>query len=446
MRGGNPADLRATDAVERLARGALRATEYADACLRRIAELDPRIGAWRHADAELAMQQARLLDAHRVTGRPIGPLHGVPVAIQDAFDTEDLPTGRGCGLDDGRRPTSDAAAVAKLRAAGALILGKTAITELGCGFPASTRHPADPDRTAGGAGGGSAAAVAAGMAPLALAMQTTSGIIHDASACGVVGFKPSHGLVPRTGSLRCSPPLDTVGGFGRTIEDVALMIDTVAGHDAGDPDTRPSPPPRLLELARSEPPLEPLYAFVPQAGWASADEATIEGFQELGNALGDRWDSVDLPDMFQDGINAHRVLALGDAASSLGHYESRGGERLGTAARGAINEGRSVLASSYQSALEWREVLHTGIERILERYDVIVTPAAAGEIPGDTESYDPAGFTALWTFLGVPAISLPLMQGPGGLPVGVQLVGRRGYDGRLLRTARKLCEFLARME
>lgn len=442
MRGVDPGELFAVDAVPRLERGAIRATEYAEACLRRIDEHDSGIHAWQLVDRDLVRRRAQSLDADRLTGRPIGPLHGLPIGVQDIFDTADLPTANGTAVDAGRRPTRDAVAVARLRAAGAVILGKTATTELGDAGPGETRHPADSERPAGGAGGGSAAAVAAGMAPLAMAMQTSGDIIQAASHCGVVGFKPSHGLVPRTGALRRSAPLDTVGVLGRCVEDVALAIDALAGYDMDDADMRPRPPPRLLELARSQPPLKPSFAYLPQAGWASAEPATSEGFSELAAELGENWNTFDLPDTFSDGIGAHRTLMLVDVAHHLGHYHDRGGG-LEDGPRTAIEEGRAIPAADYLSALDWRDVLYTGVRRIFDRYEVIATPAAAGEAPAAGEPGDNSAFCVLWTLLGLPAVSLPLLEGPNGLPVGVQLVGRRGHDGRLLRTARSLCEIVA---
>lgn len=443
MKGVDPGDLLVTDAVPMLEGGAIRAMGYADACLRRIDERDGGLHAWQLVDHESARRQAESLDAHRLTGSPLGPLHGVPVGVQDIFDTADLPTANGTVIDARRRPSRDAVAVARLRDAGAVILGKTATTELGHSGPGATLNPADSGRSAGGAGGGSAAAVAAGMTPLAVAMQTTGEIVQAASSCGVVGFKPSHGLVPRTGALRRSGPLDTVGVFGRCVEDVAMAVDALAGYDVTDADMRPGAPARLLELARSDPPLPPSFAHVPQAGWATADPATVEGFAELEAELGERWDTFDVPDTFADGVGAHQTLMLVDLAHNLGPYHDRAGEALGEAPRSAIEAGRAVPAINYLSALDWREVLYNGVQRIFARYEVIATPAAAGEAPGAGEADDNGAFCVLWTLLGLPVVSLPLLEGPNGLPVGVQLVGRRGQDGRLLRTARYLCEFVA---
>ncbi|MCZ7658688.1 MAG: amidase [Xanthobacteraceae bacterium] len=192
------------------------------------------------------MRQAEVADQHRKEGKALGPLHGVPVGIKDIFDTGDMPTEFGSPLWAGRTPRSDAAAVAALRGAGAVIMGKTVTTEYAYFHPGKTRNPHDPMRTPGGSSSGSAAAVAAGMVPGAIGSQTNGSVIRPAAFCGVVGFKPTHGLIPRSGSLLLSRALDHVGVFARSVEDAALMAEVMAGFDEEDPDTprapaRPSP-------------------------------------------------------------------------------------------------------------------------------------------------------------------------------------------------------------
>jgi Asp-tRNA(Asn)/Glu-tRNA(Gln) amidotransferase A subunit family amidase len=437
--------MSAMELRDRLARGELSAEAVAQACLARIDESEETVGAWAHLDRALVMERARRLDAHRMSGRPLGPLHGVPVGVKDVIDTADLPTERGTALERGRRPSEDAAAVSRLRAAGALILGKTVTTELAYFNPAGTRNPHDPERTPGGSSSGSAAAVAAGHVPLAVGTQTAGSVVRPASFCGIVGFKPSHGLVSRAGILSQAPPLDTVGAFGRSVEDIALLTDAMAGFDPADPDTRPEAPASLLDLSSSAPPVRPDLAFVKGPAWDQAEEATRQGFEELAAALGDACDPVDLPETFAQAAAAHRKVMTVGFARNLRHYHERSRDGLSAPLLQAIEEGREVPAVDYLSALDWRNVLNAGLERIFDRYDAIVTPAASGEAPVGLSSTGSPAFCTLWTFCGVPAISLPLLEGPNGLPVGVQLVGRRGHDGRLLRTARWLVDYLARI-
>ncbi|MDJ0738357.1 MAG: amidase [Gammaproteobacteria bacterium] len=440
---GDPAALPALDARDRLADGALRASELADACLRRIAERDSEIRAWTHLDADYVRRQAEMLDGHRQSGGAPGALHGLPVGIKDIVDTRDMPTENGNPLDAGRQPDEDAWLVRRLRAAGALIAGKTATTECAYLAPAATRNPHDTSRTPGGSSSGSAAAVASGMVPLAIGTQTGGSVIRPASFCGVVGFKPSFGLVPRSGVLRTSRRLDTIGTFARTIEDVALLTEVLAGDDPGDPDTTPRAAPRLLDIASSAPPVAPQFAFVRTPAWGEIAPDCAEGFAELVDALGDRCDEVELPDIFAEAAVAHRRIMLAEMAHNLRRYHDRGADRLAAETRAAIDEGRTIGASDYLAALDWREPLYAGLEEVFARYDAIVTPAAPGEAPAGLGSTGSAAFNSLWTLLGVPAVSVPLLTGANGLPIGVQLVGPRFNDGQLLRSARWLVHSLA---
>lgn len=444
--GGNsmmdPAGLTALAARERLADGALSALEMTTACLRRIAASEETVQAWARVDEQLALTHARMLDGYRHTGQPLGPLHGLPVGIKDIIDTRDMPTENGNALDAGRRPDHDAWLVAHLRAAGAVILGKTVTTECAYLAPARTRNPHNPAHTPGGSSSGSAAAVGSGMVPFAVGTQTGGSVIRPASYCGVVGFKPTFGMIPRTGVLRTSQRLDTVGTFGRTIEDAALLADVLAGYDAGDPDSAPKAAPRLLETALSEPPVTPQLAFIKTPAWSAIEPDCAEGFAELVEALGDHCDEIELPGIFAEGTTAHRRIMLAEIAHNLRHYYERGSGQLAAETRAAIEEGRSVSADEYLAALDWRELLYAGLEEIFERYDAIVTPAAPGEAPLGLDSTGSAAFNVLWSLTGVPALTLPLLTGSNGLPVGVQLVGRRNNDGRLLRTARWLVNTL----
>jgi Asp-tRNA(Asn)/Glu-tRNA(Gln) amidotransferase A subunit family amidase len=434
--------LDALELRDRLASGALRAVELAEACLARIDEVEPEVQAWEFLDSSHVMKQAELLDRQRQAGRPIGPLHGLPVGVKDVIDTADMPTGNGTPIDAGRRPRADAAAVSRLRAAGALVMGKTVSTELAYFTPGKTRNPHDAARTPGGSSSGSAAAVAAGMVPLALGTQTAGSVIRPAAYCGVVGYKPTFGMIGRTGVLPLSADLDTVGAFAATVEGAALAVEALQGQDPRDPDTSLQAAHCLLDDCRSRPPLEPLFAFVRQPVWDQAEDGTREAFAELVEALGERCDPVDLPDAFANGNAAQQTLMLTGFARNLRHYAERGGDLLSRRMRDAIEEGRTITAVDYLAARDWREVLNAGLEQVFDRYDAIITPAAAGEAPLGQATGDPA-FCRMWTLCGTPAVSLPLMTGPAGMPLGVQLIGRRGSDGRLLRTARWLVERLA---
>jgi Asp-tRNA(Asn)/Glu-tRNA(Gln) amidotransferase A subunit family amidase len=317
------ADLTALQARDEIARGACKSVEVVEACLERIAAREPEVQAWAHLDPEHALRQAKAADAYRASGRAIGPLHGVPVGIKDIIDTRDFPTENGTPFDAGRRPTADAAVVERLRAAGAVVLGKTVTTELAVYTPGKTRNPRNAGHTPGGSSSGSAAAVAAGMVPLALGTQTNGSVIRPASFCGVVGFKPSRGLVSRRGVLAQSPPLDTVGTFSRTIEDAALLADAIAGYDERDPASANAAAPQLLATAQGKPPVRPTLAIVKSPVWDKAQEEVRGGFRELADALGKAADEVDLPEGFARGHEWHRAIMLADIARHFARYYDR---------------------------------------------------------------------------------------------------------------------------
>jgi len=435
--------LTASEAARRVSDGTVTAQELVSACLARAKEREPDVQAWAHLDADHALAQARRLDDWRAAGYELGPLHGVPVAVKDIIDTADMPTCNGTPLHEGRRPKSDAAVVAQLRQAGAVILGKAVTAELAVYAPGKTRNPHDPDRTPGGSSSGSAAAVAAGMAPLAIGTQTAGSIIRPASYCGVFGFKPTHGAISRTGVLTQAPPLDTVGPFARSIEDLALITDAINAYDEKDPDMRLRSRGALHATAMSTPAAKPVLAFAKTPVWAEhAEPATQEAFAELTEALGEQCDTFELPDVFEKGWTWQRLLQVAGIAKNYGPLVDRAPEQASAIMREMIAEGREVTAVAYNTAHEMRQVLNAGLDEIFERYDAILTPASTGPAPRGLESTGSPVFNALWTYCGVPCMSLPLLD-VNGLPLGVQLVGPREDDGRLLRTANWLVQHMA---
>jgi len=433
------AGLTATAAAELIAAGKLAPEELVRGCLDRIADTDGPIQAWAHLDPDYALRQAQLIDEFRESGHPVGPLQGIPVGVKDIIDTMDLPTECGTPILAGRACGEDAAVVSQLRAAGAVVMGKTVTTEFAVFHPGKTTNPHDPTRTPGGSSSGSAAAVAAGMVPAALGTQTNGSLIRPASYCGVCGFKPTHGLVSRQGVLALSPPLDTIGVFARSVQDVALVAENLTGYDPRDSAMRLLARRRFSDVVAAEPPLPPNFAFVKSPVWEKADDDVRGGFAELAAFLGEQCDEVTLPSAFDRAIELHSAIMLPDLAKHLGGHYSRDKDRLSPRLRGMIEEGQSVLAVDYNTALGWIGVLNAGLDEIFERYDAILTPAASGEAPPVATTGDPI-FCTLWTLCGTPAISLPLLRGRNGLPIGVQLVGPRGDDARLLRTARWLMD------
>jgi len=436
--------LSATDSARLIRDGAISSEQLIEACLARVRETDAEIQAWAFLDPDHALAQARAADDLKRRGLPIGPLHGVAVGVKDIFDTADMPTENGSVLHVGRTPSRDATVVARLRAAGAVIMGKTVTTEFAFLTPGKTRNPHNTEHTPGGSSSGSAAAVAAGMVPLGLGSQTNGSTIRPAAFCGVVGFKPTHGLISRHGVLTLSRTLDHVGLFARTIEDVALLAGEIAGYDERDPDTRPRARIPFVETAAEEPPLPPMFAFVKTPYWARAEDEMKEGFAELIEQLGDRVEEIELFPSAAEAWQWHRTIMAAEMAASLEVERQKGRDRLSEALRAQLERGREVRAVDYQRACGRIRPIHESFLELFEqRYDAILTPAAPGVAPKGLASTGDPSFCTLWTLCGMPAVSLPLLQGANGLPLGVQLVGPRDGDARLLRTARWLAARVA---
>jgi Asp-tRNA(Asn)/Glu-tRNA(Gln) amidotransferase A subunit family amidase len=435
------AALSLSDAITEIREGRINSAELVQACLARIDEVEGSVLAWAHIDRDHALRQAESADLHRMKGNPLGPLHGVPIGIKDIFDTNDYPTEFGSPIWAGRTPRYDAFAVSRLRADGAVILGKTVTTEYAYFSPGKTRNPHNADRTPGGSSSGSAAAVAAFMVPGSIGSQTNGSVIRPASFCGVVGFKPSHGLIPRTGILTLSRSLDHAGVFTRTVADAALLAESLVGFDEEDPDSRPVARPPFAATALSAPPLPPRFAFVKSPVWEQADAVMRDAFAELISALGEQASEVELSSSFDRAIELHRIVMEVEMAHNLRRDQVQYGDRMSGQLRDLLDRGHGHKAVDYMVAVAGREQLNGILDEVFNEYDAILTPAAPGEAPSAETTGNPV-FNTIWTYLGTPAVTLPLLQSESGLPIGVQLVGRLGHDARLLRTANSMMTML----
>lgn len=436
----------ASDARALIEKGLLTSCELVEACLKRIEQLEPTIGAWTHLDRDIALQQARAADEFRKSGLPTGALHGLPIGIKDIIDTVDYPTERGTVLHQGRQPDRDATLVSLLKEAGAIILGKTVSTEMAVYAPGKTRNPHNPEHTPGGSSSGSVAAVAAAMVSLSVGTQTNGSVIRPAAYCGVYGYKPSFGRISRHGVLEQSPPLDTIGVFARDLADLALIADVLMRYDAQDSAMIPIAPPCIAGIMAQEVPVNPHFAFIRSPVWEQVEAVTKDAFREIIEATNEAQpktiDIVDMPASFAALHEDHRKVMEGDLARSFAAEYQRGKTQLSDVLRDMIERGQQVSDTDYQQALAHMSDYNDFLGEVFEDYDAILTPATPGPAPAGIEATGSPVMNTIWTFCGTPAINLPILQSPDGLPMGVQVVGERNDDARLFRSTRWLLDIL----
>ena len=430
--------LSATEIVKGIRAGSLSPVAVVEACLARIAESESALRAWVHLDAEGALKTARALEAEARAGRFRGPLHGVPVGIKDIYHVAGMVTTAGAGVFAHERPQTDATAVARLRAAGAVILGKTATTEFAYADPAETRNPWNLEHTPGGSSSGSAAGVAAGMIPLALGSQTVGSVLRPAAYCGVVGLKPTHGRISTAGVLPLAWSLDHVGIFARSVEDAALALSVLAGHDPADGSSAAVPTADYLgALARSEQPPRlgiPLKLFSDKAGpeMIAHLEAIASAFAKAGAPV----EEVPLPPSAEAIHDAGQLVMRVEAAAFHRERFARHRDAYRPKIRGLIEEGLVIAGIEYVRAQQARRKFREEMGPLLGQLDALLMPVAPTTAPkGLTWTGDP-GLCAPWSFSGLPAIALPSGLAQDGLPLAIQLVAGPFAEDRLLWVAR----------
>lgn len=431
-----PHSLSATEAAKFVASGQLKSVQLVQSCLDKIAETDGEIQAWAYLDADQALAQAAACDARRQAGLATGPLHGLPVGLKDIIDTKDMPTERGTPIFKGRTTDSDARVVEMLREAGAVIMGKTVTTELAFVHANETRNPHDASRSPGGSSSGSAAAVAAGHVPLAIGTQTNGSVIRPASFCGTFGFKPTRGMISRAGVLQTSASLDQLGTFGRTLEDVALLVDAISGYDQRDSESDPNARPVTLDGARADVPVEPEIAWFNLPFNDRLSGAAVEGLEAVMDVLGARVARMDpanqLGELVAVQARIHEYeIAQHQAEVFDGHWD-----QISDTLKPVIERARKISVAEYEDALAVKASAESFFAEFFLDFDAILAPAAAGEaVPFGTTTGDPI-FCTLWTLAGLPCVTMPLLVGENDLPIGVQLIGPAHKDDRLMRTAR----------
>ncbi len=397
----------------------LTSLELTTACLERIARIDPWLRAFAWLDPERALRLARESDRAAAPGA----LRGVPVAVKDVIDTAGIPTEHGSALFAGRVPARSATIVTRLEDAGAIMLGKTVTAELAYMHPGPTVNPYARSRTPGGSSMGSAAAVAADLVPGACGTQTKGSVIRPAAFCGVIGFKPTFGRIPRDGVLPFAASLDTVGVFATTVAGAALLAAVLAGES---PESWRAPAPR-----------RPRFAVVPTGDWPHLEPYARDRFERDCDALARAGASLETPAPpaeLEDALAGIDTLQTVEGARAVGPHVDRDRSRASAELRALVKAGRRTTEGVYQRALALQARLAPAFDEWAAAYDAILTPAALGEAPDPSTTGDPR-CASRWTFIGAPALVLPVGLGPGSLPLGLQLVSARGADARLLAAA-----------
>ena len=431
----DPNAFSAVEAARKIRDGILTSVDLVKACLARIDQTDGQLKAWAHLNPEHALKQAEELDAIRQAGQPMGALHGVPVGLKDIIDTSDFPTERGTPVYTGRQPDHDATLVNHLREAGAVILGKTATTEFAFLHPTETRNPHNLDYAPGGSSSGSAAAVAAFHVPLAIGTQTGGSVIRPASFCGTYGFKPTRGVISRQGVLRTSTTLDHVGVFARTLEDVALLTDAIAGYDPRDPSSYPRARPNMLAGSRADVPVEPQFAYFDLPFNDRLTESAREGVDEMVEALGGQVERLPISDNMVGLTDIHQTIQNYELCRHLEVEYNQHRDLLSEEVQSVIEKGRKISLDEYTEACDIQLSAAAYFKEFFADYDAIIAPSAVGEAPKFGMGTGDPIFCIIWTLCGLPSLNLPLLVGEHDLPIGVQLIGASEEDDRLMRTA-----------
>ncbi len=433
------AQLSATEAIQHIQRGDFTVTELLENSLQQIERLNPGIHAWVFLDRELALRQAAAVEQKLSAGQPTGKLCGVPVGVKDIFNTADMPTQMGSPIWNGFQPGNDARVVHYLRMADCIIPGKTVTAEFAVHTPGPTLNPHHPDYMPGTSSSGSAAAVAADMVPLALGTQTAGSIIRPASYCGVYGFKPSFGLLARTGMLKTTDTLDTVGVFARTVADIKLIFDTLRVDGLDYPISNAA----LNDVTRQYKVGKPWrVGLVKGPKWNDAEDyaqaALISISQAIDKLPNVEVDELKLPAAFDSAHDIHATIY----DRTLAYYfkeEFKQHSLVSPLMYEIVNRGNEITLDDYLRALDRQAELTQELEGLfVDKYDVLLNLSTGGEPLKGLASVDRPDNCLMWTMTGVPAINIPTFIGPNGLPFGLQAVARRFNDYLLLDFVRLL--------
>ena len=424
--------------AEKIKSGQLTSVEACQTYIERIKKFDKDIKAWAHFDRKVLLEKAAESDEHRKAGKPTGLLHGVPIAVKDIIGTVDMPTECGTVIRKGKSYSQNAEIIDLLHSSGAIVMGKTATSELAYLSPPSTTNPHDKNRTPGGSSSGSAASVASFMAPASIGSQTGGSIIRPASYCGVVGYKPTYGLISRNGVLRTSYNLDQVGMFGRKVEDVAMLAKVLIKKDKYDPATIHYSTENILAETKKGPIFEPKFIFYKTDYWKIIDKKSREAFEYFIKSFKKNIEIFDTPSYFKDIHKYHQIIHETDLANNFSVYYKKFKKKLSKYMQDAISNGNKYTAKEYAEAIDFMKRSYESYEEVFEDYHGVLSPSSPGVAPKGLKSTGTAEFNKVWSYLGTPCISLPLLEGENNLPLGVQLIGNKYDDHRFLGVAKWL--------
>ncbi len=413
----------------------LTSVEVCEKYIERIDKFEKDVKAWAHFDKKVLLEKATEADDHRRSGKPVGPLHGVPIAVKDIVGTVDMPTECGTVIRKGKSYSQNAEIIDLLHTSGAIVMGKTATSELAYLGPPATTNPHDKDRTPGGSSSGSAASVASFMAPASIGSQTGGSVIRPASYCGVVGYKPSYGLISRNGVLRTSYSLDQIGMFGRKVEDVAMLAKVLIKKDKYDPATIHYSTENILSETKKGPIFEPKFIFYKTDHWKIIDKKSRESFEYFIKSFKKNIEIFDTPSYFKDIQRYHQIIHETDLANNFSVYYQKFKKKLSKYMQDAISNGNKYTAKEYAEAIDFMKRSYESYEEVFEDYHGVLSPSSPGVAPKGLKSTGTAEFNKVWSYLGTPCISLPLLEGENNLPLGVQLIGNKYDDHRFLGVA-----------
>lgn len=409
--------LTASQARDALDAGEMTPQIYAASLFERINARDAAVKGW-----------AAPVDRTRVTAQmaaaPPGLLQGIPVAIKDVIDVAGLPTRHGTSFWDDAPVTKDSGCAARLRAAGAVFMGKAVTAEFATYHPGATKNPHNAAHTPGGSSSGSAALVADGQVPLALGTQTAGSVIRPASYNGILGFKPSRGRYPENGVLDTAPSLDTVGTFARSLDDIALLDAVLA-------DCPPAPP--LPDIPR--------IGICPSPAWPQADSEMRDAFHMFSGKLeaeGLKVTQVKLPGSFDVLLSAQALIHRHQASTVMAHIRERYSEQVSQAFRDFIDAGAAESAAEYEAALECQQACKALMDTVFDGVDLLLVPGATGAAPKGLDATGDPIFQRIWTAVGAPCLGFPAAWNAAGLPLGLQVIAKPGADAQCLAHAAHL--------